>query len=334
MRKSTKMFLTKRKLMIFILFLLLPSVLSFVDLQISTSDLNFSTTNPYEGENITITATIHNLGNESVAAVPVVFFADAAPLGNVTINVLPFSSAAVSQYWTAKIGPTNPTVKVDPNNAFLETNESNNNATKKLSIGAYHTYFGKSRAITALGIGLDSLFETETAGCNILVADADSNVDFSSLQAIGRRENGAPALNDFIDLDTVLNMTNFNDSIVSLWSLYSNFPNFPIFKNFPKKVETFTIFSQTISNVPIINSTNSTTFQTGILWDTSDNTQVSNRQFDVTDKEDLVFITKINQSKQGKFGVYDYEIKVPALLRDYKSGSSSIDFFLDMDSLC
>ncbi len=79
----------------------------------------------------------------------------------------------------------------------------------------------------------------------------------------------------------------------------------------PKNTESFTIFGNTIDNVPIVNSTNTSSFITGILWDSSDDS--SNGQFDSS--EDIVFITRVNQSSQGKYGIYDYEISVPANLR-------------------
>ena len=317
-----------------VLFLLAPAVvLAAMDLQITPANITFSNPNPFEREMIFINATFSNIGNQNTSNVLVLFFDSSVPIGNTTVSVPAFSSVTVSQVWEAEIGPNNISIMVDPSNAFLETNESNNNAAKKISINAYHTYFGKARAITALGIGFASLFEKETAGCNLLVADTDSNVDFSSLQAIGRRESGIPALNDFIDLDTVLNMTNFEDSISTEWTRFGNVP-LQTFKLIPRETASFTVFGQAIARVPIINSTNTAAFRTGILWDTSDNTQVFNRQFDVGDREDLVFIANINQSKAGKFGVYDYEIKIPALIRDYKPGSSTVDFFLDMDSIC
>ncbi len=314
-------------------FLFTVTVIAAIDLQITSSNLTFSNNAPIEREEIIINATFINAGNQNASSVLVVFFDDIVPIGNATVSVPAFSSASVAQLWKAEIGPNAIKIVLDPNNIIPETNESNNQASKDISISAYHTYFGKARAITALGIGFDSLFEKETAGCNLLVADTDSNVDFSSLQAIGRRESAIPALNDFIDLDTVLNMTNFDDSISVEWTRFGTTP-LQAFKLFPRETTSFTLFGQTIATVPIINSTNTAAFKTGILWDTSDNTQVFNRQFDVGDKEDLVFIANINQSKAGKFGVYDYEIKIPALIRDYKPGSSTVDFFLDMDSIC
>ena len=320
-------------LLLALLFLFPAVILAAIDLQISSFNLTFSNPAPIEGEIISINATFSNVENQNASNVLVQFFDDLILLGNATISIPAVSSATVSQVWEAEIGPNNLKVILDPTNNISEINENNNEASKDISISAYHTYVGKVRAITALGIGFDSLFETENAGCNLLVTDTDGNVDFSSLQAIGRREGGIPALNDFIDLDTVLNMTHFEDSIVVEWTRFGEVP-LPAFKLIPRERIPFTVFGQNILNVPIINSTNTTTFRTGILCDTSDNTQVFNRQFDLSDKEDLIFISKINQSKQGKFGVYDYEIKVPALLRDYKSGSSTIDLFIDIDSIC
>ena len=50
------------------------------------------------------------------------------------------------------------------------------------------------------------------------------------------------------------------------------------------------------------------------------------------DQEDLIFITKINPLQQGQYGIYNYEIKIPALLRNYKPGNPTVDFFIDIDS--
>ena len=69
--------------------------------------------------------------------------------------------------------------------------------------------------------------------------------------------------------------------------------------------------------MPTAESTNSTTFVTGILWDSSDDTN-NNYQFDNTSKEDIVFVTRVNQSKTGMYGTYDYELRVPANLKNYK----------------
>ena len=87
------------------------------------------------------------------------------------------------------------------------------------------------------------------------------------------------------------------------------------------------MYGSTLSNVPWDNSTNTSSFYTGILWDTSDS---ANDYYDATQDEDLVFITKINMSKVGLHGTYDYEIKIPSNLKDYKGASSKVDFYYEL----
>ena len=235
--------------------LLLPSVAALVDFQISAPNITFSNDHPVEGENVTINATIYNLGNESANNVLIDFFDDAVHVGNHTINLFPASAVTVFQPWIAEIGQNNITVTIDQNSFFAETNETNNNATKRVSISAYHTYVGRVSSLTILGMESSVMLAQETPSCNILVTDSDSNVDFSSLKAMGRRKTFGVGLNDFIDVDSLLNMTFFDDSISMEWTFFGNFPS-PFFKIFPQEVKTFVVFNETISGVPIINSTN------------------------------------------------------------------------------
>jgi len=81
--------------------------------------------------------------------------------------------------------------------------------------------------------------------------------------------------------------------------------------------------------VPVVNSTNTSSFKTGILWDLADDNS-GNLQFDTTDAEDLVFVTNINVSTQGKYGVYDYEIRIPAELRSYKGFEDKVVFYTEI----
>jgi hypothetical protein len=74
------------------------------------------------------------------------------------------------------------------------------------------------------------------------------------------------------------------------------------------------VFRNILTNVSIVNSTNNSNFITGALWDTADD---SDGEFNGS--EDVVFITNISRSTQGAYGIYDYEIRIPALLRNYKT---------------
>lgn len=382
------------------------SVLASIDLQIASANLTSSNATPLEGQNIFLNATFSNAGNQNASNVLVMFFDGTTPIGNNTVSVPAFSSAVVSQVWEAEIGPNTIKVVVDPQNSISETNESNNEAVKNISISGYHTYFGKAQGVTALGFFFDTLFERAEPACNILVADTDSNVDFSSLQALGIKKNGGNAKHDFKDLDLVLNMTTFDDSISILYSKNAQGQK-------AKETTSLFVFGNTITKIPVINSTNSTIFRSGLLWDKSDDGQgCSNEEdngnddngednnndeedsndsddedsddnekvelchippgnpenahtievsqnavpfhlahgdflgecepgkkskkneFDTCDQEDVVLISKVKPLEVGKFGKYDYEIKIPALIRDYKQGSSSVEFYLDLSSPC
>ena len=77
------------------------------------------------------------------------------------------------------------------------------------------------------------------------------------------------------------------------------------------------------------NSINNSNFVTGILWDSSDDD--GDYEFNESGKEDLVFVTQINTSSQGAYGIYDYELRVPARLREYSTtDSSAAAFYLEL----
>jgi hypothetical protein len=142
---------------------------------------------------------------------------------------------------------------------------------------------------------------------------------FSNLQALTRTTTGLSTNNDFTDLDTLLNTSAHNDSIRWLWGNGVNNPT---------ATTAFNISGREIGNVPVVNSTNSSDFVTGILWDVADDVS-SNLQYDTADHEDVVLLTRINPGKTGTYGVYDYEIRVPAPLRSYKTGSDTIIFYYE-----
>lgn len=294
------------------------SVIDF-DFTLASTDIKFSDESPVEDATITINVTIANDGNENATDVVIQFLDDGVEIDNATINISGLSTGVANVTWTAQIGPSNITVIADADNAFAESNESNNNATKNISIDAYHIFYGFTTGIFSIGTQLDRLYDFDANVTNILIVDSDSLVNFGALEAIGRKNDSTVATGDFDDIDSLLNMSGFLDSIRAVWSTDGTTP---------KQTETFSTQGLTIANVPVANSTNTTAFRTGILWDTSDTS--GDDEFDTTDQEDLVFITKNNASQGGKFGIYDYEVRVPALLRGYKGGGSSVDLFVEI----
>ena len=116
-------------------------------------------------------------------------------------------------------------------------------------------------------------------------------------------------------------MDNFDDSVSNI---------FTIDGNTPKGTASFIIFHSPISNVPTANSTNNTNFLTGILWD-GDDDENNDGEFSSNDEEDLVFVTKINPNSQGAYGIYDYEMRVPAKLREYdNTDSNKVVFYVEL----
>ncbi len=304
------------------------------DLKINSSDLEFSTWEPLEGENITFNLTVHNIQNQSHAEnFNVTFYIGDPDLGgtpingNITIKTLVgMESIVVNITWITEIGSYNIFAVVDPENIIDETNETNNKVNLTLNVGAYQTLIGNA----STNITLDSnknhslinwSFLDAPEG-NIFLTDEDTtnSIDFTHLQAIGRNISGGVTFDDFAELDDIFNMTGFNDSLSNVYTTDGNTP---------KETDSFFLFQVNFTNVPVVNSTNSSDFKTGILWDKGDDS--GNNEFDVLDMEDLVFITKVNPKRYGKYGIYDYEITYPVRLRDYKGpGSDKVVLYYEL----
>jgi len=288
-----------------------------IDLTLNSTDIIIGE-DRIEGKNATINAAIKNLGNDNATNVIVKFLDDDKELGNTAINISAFSTIIANTTWTAELGPNEITIILDPENLILETDETNNNASRNISTDSHFIFYGKVMGQIGVGLGSDLLFDIKSQILNIFATGSGSNLDFNTLQSLGRKNDSLAASSDFIDADVILNMSNFDDSIANLYSTDGTNP---------KEVDSFDVFGSMTQNVPIVNSTNSSTFITGILWDVSDD---SNGEFDTNDGEDLTFVTKVNPNQKGSFGVYDYEIKVPVLLREHTVGGTSVDLFLEV----
>ena len=158
---------------------------------------------------------------------------------------------------------------------------------------------------------------------NLYVTDSDAlnGISWTSLQAIGKDKAKNDVANDWEDIDTLLGMSNFNDSINLTYTSNQK----------PKNKTDFVVRGILIENVSTVNSTNSSNFVTGILWDTSDS---ADAQYDTSEKEDLVFVSKATGKNQGLFGIYNYEIKIPARLQRYRTPNNqdSLSFYVELTS--
>gem|GEM_PF-3981259 len=299
------------------------------DLEITSGNIKVTSIHPYDTQNITINATIKNIGTANAVNVKVQFFEGNYSLGNQigvdhTVNINMNANASVVEHWTAKQGTTHIYVVVDPpigTGTIIELNESNNVAFKEIIVYGYNTIFGNVSGNMTLagssGKSLKKWLVSDLLGSNVYVASTGSAINFAKLKALSRNTTGGYVSNDFTDVDFLLNTTNLTDSINRTYTL----------NGYPRRTVNFSVNGIKVLNVPVVNSTINNNFITGIMWDSSDS---SNGQFDTTDKEDLVFASKVNPDKQGKYGLYDYEIAVLANLKKYKGSGHTVDIYLEI----
>lgn len=298
------------------------------ELLFNPAKLFFSKSDPIENELVQINATAQNLGCAAASDILFAFYEGDPTAGgiqigqNQTYSLTSTESKTINISWPAKIGTTNIFAFADINNSISESNETNNKANNTITIVAWQNFYGNTSIEKILAeSSLHNLtsWSGDNASGNVFVTDSEANIDWGALQAIGRNKTGGQSQNDFAKIDQILGMSSMADSINKTYSLEGSTP---------KQTSQFTVRGKTINNVPVINSSVNSNFTTGILWDTSTDT---NGAYDTVNKENLVFVTKINKQKSGGFGVYDYEIKIPAKLREYDPiNPTEIYFYYDL----
>jgi hypothetical protein len=291
-----------------------------------------------ENVNVTINVTVYNSGLGDASNITVSFYDGPTDTGNNIANTtITTISSGESQNatigWNSIIGTHIISIKIDPENTIIETDDSNNNASKNINVSAWQKYYGNVSGNLSLrdSIGNSMInWNWATPRGNIFISNK-SSIDFNNLQALGRKKNGNVSLNNFAQVDEILKMIPgsmnstgfFNNNISMLFS--SNGTT-------PRNYTNFTAYGRNIENVAIFNSTNTTnfnsaensTFITGILWDTSKDDGDGDYG---DDGEDIVFISGINVNKTG-LGIssHDYEIAVPSIIRS----EGNVYFFVEL----
>ncbi|MBC8373331.1 MAG: LEPR-XLL domain-containing protein, partial [Planctomycetes bacterium] len=108
------------------------------DLGMANSDIDFDIVSPEDGDSVTISATVRNLGNTDLTDVVVRFYDGDPGAGGVQIgtdyvvaSLFGYSSSVAQVTWTpGSPGPHDIYVVVDPEDAIVEELESNNTAHK------------------------------------------------------------------------------------------------------------------------------------------------------------------------------------------------------------
>lgn len=297
------------------------------DLRINSSGIILSNPTPAEGVTITINASVYNVGDGAANFVMVALYNETiggrSLIGNETIPTLDVNhSYNVSLTWVTVVGTTNITAEVDyafSTSNITEKNETNNIANFTVIINIYTIYVGNLTGYFILGDSLNNtLYQwqiSDLAGSNMYITDSDSNLGFTSLHPLGQNTTNATILDDFTELDAALGTTNYSDNLSSIWTI----------SGAAKRNETFYLYGKDITNISVVNSTNTTSFLTGILWDTSDGGT------EYTGIQDVAFVSPLNLSHDGQYGVYDFEIKVPSQLKRYNtSTTSTVSLFVEL----
>lgn len=158
----------------------------FPDLAISASDIAFSNANPKHGDNVTITATIYNIGDADVKNVKILFF-DGDPansgvsIGEGTIDLPAGGATNVSVPWKAVRGTHTIHVIIDPFSDCLEQSYDNNRA--KASLTAKDTEVPIADAgpdqvvLVDTPVFFDGSGSTDNAGIVNYTWDIDASVD-------------------------------------------------------------------------------------------------------------------------------------------------------------
>ncbi len=163
------------------------------DLAVASTDITFSSLNPPEGEQLTITSTIHNLGTDTSDIEVTLYDGDPSSGGvalatQTMVQIIPFGGTAVLTFNVDTFGLPGIHkyyISVDPNNLIAETNETNNSAWSSVTVGPSGitlvcptnktTYTANENAQIAVDIA--NLQNTDRTGTlDVKVVDLNNNV--------------------------------------------------------------------------------------------------------------------------------------------------------------
>jgi hypothetical protein len=302
---------------------------AFVMGDVAATNLTFSTAFPTDGQNITLIANVTN--NVNTTETILVQFWNGAPgigveLGNASVTIGPYGSNVTIITWIATLGLHNFFIVVDPPNGTGQINESdegNNLFNRSLLVPIWQGYYGNITGGVTLDTAMNFSFRSWGAiSGNVYVSDSDTTggISFASLRPVGRNATGgsnASTSDDFSEIDASLGTTSYADSVNRTFTTGGA----------PVAVQTFSVFGQPIANVSVVNSTSDGSFTVGPLWDASDGAPF----YSNAEKQDLVFITRIQNGTSSVYGIVDYATRIPAQLVGYKPGASTVTFYYEVN---
>lgn len=224
------------------------------------------------------------------------------------------SSKLVNFTFTAGIGLYNYSIESDTENEISETNESNNFRSKEFEVSSYQIFYGDMNLVYKLGSSESSAsindWNREMPSGNLYYADEEASYSLENLMPLN--ESG-----DLSDADTALRISSNPDSMVKTYDANDD--------GFADETKCYSIIDRNVCDVPVVNSTNSSNFVTGILYDSDDGMGYDGSQ-------DLIFVTEAyNETRQGFYGEYVYESRVPSTLSNQVIDGSFIKYRLEFN---
>jgi len=292
------------------------------DIIVDEAEITFNPKQPIDGHNTTVNVVIKN--NEGTDATAVMItIRDKTIDEDVftgTRNIMGNSNVTINVNHLFALGEHELEVIVDSFDTINEINETNNYANKMLYVSSWTTIYGTINASLAItNSDYDALYSWNNLdNVSVFVVDSDANIDWTNLQAITRTKDNLSSTNDFAEIDQLFGLAGKFDNVTNTYGLGTQIP---------ANTTDVNVYGKTIADVPIKNSTINDNFITGILWDTSSDT---NNEFDIIENEDLIFVTQMNKNKLGKYGVYDYEINVPAKLQEQKGVTQQLTVYVEI----
>ena len=256
-------------------------------------------------------------------------------LNNSNVGLVGAVNALIPQVDSNAVG-VNYTYNTTSNNVTIELNFSSDTQGSLRLSNIYLNYtlwqnlYGNVSGSVKLSDGSNNLYgwTWATNEGNVYIIDIDSDINWSSLRSLGKKTDDSSATTDFIDLSQNLYMRpgyNISDAFSSDGATALD-------------TTSFTIFGYTVTEIPIVNSTDrnnhdsvsSADFITGILWDSSDDG--GNNEYDTSDKEDIVFVTRINDGRISEVNSspHDHEVIVPSNFGSYTGTDSQIAYYIEL----
>lgn len=283
----------------------------------NVTDLFLNKSNIVEGKKIGVVSNVSNIGTGKVIDSEINLTIETyngtwekTQELNKTVNIGENDREFYNFTWTAKPGSYRFSVEADPANTISEINETNNRRKLTRNVSSHHIFYGGNSATVSLSDQNSEFVSWFSTGINSTLFFSDTDIDytFSDLMPLNHS-------NDLTEADKDLNLTGHNDSLKNLYDRNGD--------GVVDNTKCVKIGAQEVCEIPYINTTNTQSFQTYLLYDSGFGTPYDGSQ-------PLIFMTRVNNSKSGKYGNYDYEIRLPYSLESQEPSTDRISIFAEI----